>query len=335
MSIHAERPRLNRRDMLILGVVLLAVPLEGNAQSERVRRIGVLATFQSADPQGAKLLQALREGLRDHGLMEGRNLEIVTRYAASESRPVGELAKDLAQHQVELIVAHGTPAVQAVSRAVQHLPVVFATIGDPVAAGLVKSLAEPGGNITGLSLVASDLGHKRLEMLKEVIPGVKQVAMLWNPANASLVSQVKEAEAAAGLLGIALRPLPVERPSDLGPAIDGARQVGVDAVISTSDSIQVNHRAEIIRRAMEHRMPVIAEYQEVVESGALLSYGPSREDNWRRAAAYISKILNGAKPGELPIEQPSKYELFVNLKTAQALGIDLSPILFRADAVIE
>jgi putative ABC transport system substrate-binding protein len=212
---------------------------------------------------------------------------------------------------------------------------VFATIGDPVAAGLVASLAEPGGNITGLSLVASDLGHKRLEMLKEVIPGVKKVAILSNPANASLASQVKEADAAARHLGIELRPLAVERISDLVPAIDSAKQALVDAIITTSDSIQINHRAEIIKRAMEHRIPVIAEYQEVVESGALLSYGPSRKDNWRRAAAYVSKILRGAKPGELPIEQPSKYELFVNLKTAEALDIDLSPVLFRADEVIE
>jgi putative tryptophan/tyrosine transport system substrate-binding protein len=335
MRQRAEGSGMRWFQLTFLGLLLLACPNDSSAQPDRTRRIGVLATFEAKDVQGAKLLRALREGLQDQGWIEGQNLEIVMRFSASDPRSVGVLAEELAQQNVELVVSHGTPAVQAARRAVPNIPIVFATIGDPVAAGLVDSLARPGGNVTGLSLVASDLGHKRLEMLKEVVPGAKQVAILWNPTNASLASQVKEADTAARLLGLELIPISVERAPDLRPAVDRAKQAGVGAIITTSDSLQVNHRADIIKQAMEHNIPVVAEYREVVEAGALLSYGPSREDNWRRAAAYVSKILRGATPSDLPIEQPAKYELVVNLRTAQALGIDLSPVLFRADDVLE
>jgi putative ABC transport system substrate-binding protein len=234
-----------------------------------------------------------------------------------------------------LIVTHGTPATQAVKEAAGKLPIVFATIGDPVGVGLVASLAKPGGNITGLSLLASDLSRKRLEMLKEILPRVTRVALLSNPANASLSLQLDEAAAAARLLNLELQAIPVQHDRDWEQGIETAAKSRIDAILTTSDSLQVNRRVEIVGRAMAYRIPVIAEYREVVLAGAVFSYGPSREDNWRRAASYVARILSGEKPADMPVEQPSRYHLAVNLRSARALDIDISSLLFRADEVIE
>jgi putative tryptophan/tyrosine transport system substrate-binding protein len=326
---------MRRRDLLALGLAAVVRPCTAQAQQGSVRRIGILVTFDVADPEGVALLRAFREGLQQHGWREGRDLRIEVRHSGSNSRQVRALANELSEAGVELIVTHGTPTTQAVKEAVEHLPVIFATIGDPVGAGLVASLAKPGGNLTGLSLLASDLGRKRLEMLKEILPGATRVALLTNPANASLLMQVNEVTAAARLLGLELQSISVQQDSDLAQGIEAAAESRADAIITTSDSLQVNRRVHIIERATAHRIPIIAEYREVVLAGALFSYGPSREDNWRRASTYVSRILKGEKAADLPVEQPSAFHLAVNVRTARALSIDVSSLLFRTDEVID
>ena len=237
---------------------------------------------------------------------------------------------------MDVVVTHGTPAVQALQKASPAVAIVFATIGDPVGAGIVDSLARPGGNVTGLSLIATDLGTKRLEILKEALPHLRRVAMLSNPANASLVLQVSETEAAARLLGVQFKAIAVKSSDDLETGVEAALAVRADAIITTSDSIQVSERARIVELAMRNRLPVIGEFREIAGAGALLSYGPNRVDMWRRAGDYVDKILKGARPNDLPIEQPTRFELLINLKTAKALGLEVPPtLLARADEVIE
>ncbi|MFC5084862.1 ABC transporter substrate-binding protein [Microvirga arabica] len=280
------------------------------------------------------MLKALRDGLQEHGFTVPRNLQIEIRHSGVPAQ-ISAFAAELVQAGVELIVTHGTPAVEAVKKAAESLPIVFATIGDPVGAGLVQSLRRPGGNITGLSILASDLSHKRLEIVKETMPRLKRVAMLSNPSNESLNVQLAETVAAARMLGLELQSIPVQHARELESAVSTAASAHADAIIITSDSIQMNRRTEIVERAMSHRIPAISEYREIALAGALLSYGPSREDCWRRAASYVARILHGANPGDLPVEQPSKYNLVINLRTVRALGVDVSPLLFRADEVIE
>jgi len=328
---------MRRRDLLVLGSAAFAYPSVAFAQMpDRVRRVGVLATFEAGDPQGEILIERLRSGLKTYGWTEGNNLHIELRYTGPNPARLEPLAAELARASVELIVTHGTPAAYAMKKAAANLPIVLATIGDPVGAGLAESLARPGGNITGFSLIASDLSRKRLEILKEAVPRASRVALLSNPRNASLVLQVKEAEAAAQIIGLELQLLPVQDVRDLEPSIKAAAEGRANAIITTSDNIQVIQRAQIVNLAMGYQIPVIAEYREIAEAGALLSYGPSRQDSWLRAAAYVDKILDGAKAADLPIEQPSRFELVINLKSARNLSLEISPyLLSRADEVIE
>jgi len=259
------------------------------------------------------------------------------RYAGTNLAQLPALAAELIhQGNVEVLVTHGTPPVQAAQRASNVLPIVFATIGDPVGAGIVASLARPGGNVTGLSLIATDLGAKRLEILKETLPRLNCVAMLWNPNNASLALQFKETQAAAQVLGLQFQSLPATTLDDFEPSIKTAANARCDAVISTSDTIQISQRAKIIATAIRHGLPVIGEFREIADAGAILSYGPSRADMWRRATEYVDKILKGTRAGDLPVEQPTRFDLVINLKTAKTLGLEIPPtLLARADEVIE
>ncbi len=328
---------MRRRDLLI--AVLMPFVWSGHcpAQSQPdVRRIGLLSTLEPGDPQGRVLIEAFKEGLRERGWIIGRNLIIEERYTGARTQLLGQYASELVQSKVELIVTHGTPPVEAARKVAPSLPIVFATIGDPVGAGLVASLSRPGGNITGLSLLASDLSTKRLELMKETIPSLDRVAMLWNPANASLALQLRETEVAARSMGIGLISLPVQAAADLDPAIKDAYEQRAGAIITTSDNMQVSRRMQIVESAMQYKLPVIAEYREIAEAGALLSYGPSRKDSWRRSAAYVDRILRGSAPADLPVEQPARFELVLNRKSAKRLSIEPPrTILVRADEVIE
>src|SRR6266478_2018291 len=331
--------QLKRRDFItLLGGAAAAWPLAARAQqSDRLRRIGVLAVFEIDDPQGQALIKSLRGGLEQRGLIEGRNISMEIRYAGTNLARLPALAAELIhQGDVEVIVTHGTPPVQAAQRASNVLPIVFATIGDPVGAGIVTNLARPGGNVTGLSLIATDLGAKRLEILKETLPRLNCVAMLWNPNNASLALQFKETQAAAQVLGLQFQSLPATTLDDFEPSIKAAANARCDAVISTSDTIQISQRAKIVATAIRHGLPVIGEFREIADAGAILSYDPSRADMWRRAAEYVDKILKGTKAGDLPVEQPTRFDLVINVKTAKALGLPIPPtLLARADEVIE
>ena len=323
--------------MALLGGATAAWPLAARAQqAERMRRIGILAVFEIDDPQGQALIKSFRTGLQQRGLIEGRNTSIEIRYAGTNLARLPALAGELIQANVEVIVTHGTPPVLAAQRASNVIPVVFATIGDPVGAGIVNSLARPGGSVTGFSLIATDLSAKRLEILREALPHLSRVAMLWNPDNVSLALQFKEAEAAARTLGIQFQSLPAKTVDDIEPSIKAAANARCDAVISTSDTMQISHRTQIITTAMRHGLPVIGEFREIAAAGAIVSYGPSRVDMWRRAAEYVDKILKGTKAGDLPVEQPTRFDLVINLKASRALGLNVPPTLIaRADEVIE
>jgi putative ABC transport system substrate-binding protein len=281
-------------------------------------------------------ITSLQTGLVQNGWVEGQNIEIIIRYANGNLDRLAALANELVRASVEVIVTNGTPPVKAVRNASSEMPVVFATIGDPVGAGVAASLARPGGSSTGLSLIATDLARKLLELIKEAIPGLSRVAMLWDPSNESLALQFKQTEEAAKLLGLTIHSLPVKAANQFRTAIQTAVAAHADALITTSDAVQIGQRALIAESATQSGLPLVGEFREIAEAGAVLSYGPNRSDMWRRAADYVDKILRGTKPADLPIEQPTRFEFILNIKAAKALGLKIDPMLLaRADEVIE
>jgi ABC-type uncharacterized transport system substrate-binding protein len=319
--------------VLILSLTLVPRAAEPQ-QPGKVQRVGVLMLASlSARPQQ---WEAFRQGLREHGYVEGQNILLEFRSAEGKLYRLAELAAELIQTKVDVIVASGTEASQAAKKATGTIPVVMSNTGDPVGAGIVANLARPGGNITGLSLLATELSAKRLELLKETLPKLARVAVLWNPSNASVVLKFKETEAAARVLGVQLQSLQVQRPSDLESAFQAASHARTDALVTADDQFLSSQRVQIVGLAMRHRLPMASEFREFAVAGGLISYGPSLTDLARRAAVYVDKILKGAKPGDLPIQQPTKFELVVNLKTAKALGLTIpQTLLQRADQVIE
>jgi putative ABC transport system substrate-binding protein len=242
----------------------------------------------------------------------------------------------LVRHNVDIITAMGTLAPLAAKRATSTIPIVMTTAGDPLGSGLVTSLARPGGNVTGLSLMAPDLGGKRLELLKEVLPGVFRVGILWNAANPYSALVFKETESAARLLGIEIQSIEVRSPDDFDGALAASTRLLVGALITVEDPLTVGHRKRIADFAASNRLPAIYGLREFVDAGGLMAYGAHLADLQRRAAGYVDKIIKGAKPADLPVEQPTKFELVINLKTAKALGLEVPPtLLARADEVIE
>ncbi|MGB9051916.1 MAG: ABC transporter substrate-binding protein [Pseudolabrys sp.] len=245
------------------------------------------------------------------------------------------LATELVRMNVDVILTAGTESIDAARKATSTIPIVMATVGDPVAAGFVSSLAQPLGNVTGLSLLATELSAKRLALLKETLPRIKKLAM-WNPNNASVVLKSKEIEAAARVLGIQMQSLQIRNAEDVEKILQPAALANVDAVITTEDALQLIYRDRIIALARQVGIPVAAEFDEFARAGALTSYGPSVIDLWRRAVGYVDKILKGFKPADIPVEQPTRFELVINLKTAKALGLTVPPSrLTRAHEVIE
>jgi putative ABC transport system substrate-binding protein len=284
----------------------------------------------------ANLIKPFREGFRELGYEEGRNLEIVFRWAEGKYERFPALVAELLAAKVDVIVTAGTPATLAVKNTTLTVPLVMIAVGDPVGTGIVPSLAQPGGNITGLSSIAPDLEGKRLQLLREVVPTVSHVAFFLNPSNAFHAVSVRQARAAADALGIKLQPHEVRKTEDLEVAFASIIKERPGGLLILADRVFLHNRKRLMDFANGHRLPTVNAYRELVEAGGLMSYGPSYEDMHRRAAIYVHKILKGIRPAELPIEQPTKFNLLINLKAAKGLGIDPSPMLLaRADEVIE
>ena len=316
---------------------LLAAPLAAEAQPEpRNARIGYLATNLATTPH---LQDAFRQGLRDLGYVEGRNLVIEYRSAEGKSDRLAVLAAELVALNIDVIVAPGTPQALAAKQATRTLPIVFATAADPVGSGLVTSLARPGGNVTGLSILAPALVGKRLELLTQALPGVSRVAVLWQPGGHDERTDndiLKEAGVAARVLGVRLQFVEARGPADFDRAFSDMTRARAGALTVLTGIMFLNERRRLVDLTAKNRLPAVYGGRDFVDAGGLLSYGPNLDDLYRRAATYVDNILKGAKPGDLPVEQPTKFELVINLKTAKALGLTIPPsLLQRADQVIE
>ena len=319
---------------LIAALALLVTPLAAVAQRpSTVHRIGLL--WNSSPAFTHHFLEAFRHGLHERGYVEGTHFTIESRYAEGDPARLPGLAAELVGLPVAVIVTAGAQAIQAVKQATSTIPVVIAASSDPVETGFVTSLARPGENLTGLSLSAPELSGKRLELLKEAVPAIAHVAVLANPANPSTAAQMRETGRAAQALQVQLHLVEVRGPHELDHAFSAIRSVPADALLVLLDPLFMQQRARLVELTATSRLPAMYGFREDVEMGALMAYGPSFPDMWRRAATYVDKILKGAKPGDLPVEQPTKYELILNLKTAKALGITLPPtLLILADEVM-
>jgi putative tryptophan/tyrosine transport system substrate-binding protein len=327
---------MRRRDFItFLGGAAAAWPLMVHAQhGGKIPRVGFMGNSTAA--LEANLIGPFREGLREHGYEEGRNVEIVFRWAEGRYERFPALIAELIAANVDVIVTAGTPATLAVKKATSTVPVVMAAVGDPVGTGIVPNLARPGGNITGLSAIAPDLEGKRLELLREVVPHLAHVAFFLNPANEFHTLSMRQALAAAQALKIKLQPREVRKSEDLDAAFASTVKEKPDGLLILADRIFLHNRQRMMDFATQQRLPSVNAYHELVEAGGLMSYGPSYEDMHRRAAIYVDKILKGSKPADLPIEQPTKFTLILNLKAAKALGLTVPPsLLARADEVIE
>ena len=319
----------------IVALGLLAAPLAAGAQQPgKVPRIG----FLSADvPAGiSDLMEAFQQGLRDLGYAEGQNIVIVYRFAQGNMNRLPDLAAELVRLKVDVIVAAATPAAQAAKSAAGPIPVVFTTVGDPVASGLVRTIAQPGGNVTGLSIIAAELAGKRLELLKELVPRASRVAVLWDPGQPAGAPILKETEAAARSLGLQVQLVEARGPDDFQNALSTIKRVRAGGLVVLPSFLFTAHRYRLADLLIRERVPAVFLRREFVEAGGLMSYSPSFADQYRRAATYVDKILKGAKPADLPVEQPTRFELVINMKTAKALGLTIPPsILVRADQVIQ
>ncbi len=321
----------------IIVLAILAVPFFAEAQAGKAPRIGMLQSGAAPTPgQPSPLLDAFRGGLRELGYVEGQN--VVTEYRWSEGRDerLAELAADLVRLNVAVIVTAGAPAARAAKAATSTIPIVMAFVGDPVGLGIVSSLARPGANVTGLSLLDADLDGKRIELLKEAVPGLTRLAILWSANDPGMTLGFSRVQAAAQALGLALQSLAVREPGEFPGAFQAAGAGRAEALIVTAQPFTVRHRTQILDLAAKQRLPAMYTLGSFVDAGGLMAYGPSLADLYRRAATYVDRILKGAKPTDLPVEQPTKFELLINLKTAKALGLTLpQSLLLRADRVIE
>jgi putative tryptophan/tyrosine transport system substrate-binding protein len=324
---------MRRREFaaLIGGVgLLLAVKVRRarGQQSVKIPRIGII--------DDSPIWNAFRHGLRDLGYLEGGNIAFDYEYGDGVPERLAEAAAALVRRPVDVIATYATPASLAAKQATTTIPIVMISIGDPVRAGLVPSLARPGGNITGNTILGPDIGAKRLQILKEAIPTISRVAFLWNPDNASNVLQFEEIQAAAPTLGVTVISVSVSSRIEFETAFAAMMKERPDAFAMTAEPFHQTHIAWIMDFMARNRLPAAYQLSETVRAGGLMSYGASQPDLFRRAAGYVHKILQGTKPADLPVELPTKFDLAVNLKTAKALGLELSPtFIARADEVIE
>lgn len=327
---------MRRRALIaaMIGGAAIGWPLRALAQQREARVIGLLSPFTRA--QTELWHTAFREGLRQLGWVEGANVRFEHRYADGQSERLPELVADLLNAKPEVILASVTPDALAAAKATMAIPIVMASPGDPVATGLIASLARPGGNVTGLTQVSTDLAGKRLQLLKEVAPGISRVAVLWNPQDTISTLTWQQIQQPARELSLELHSLEVSKDNEFAAAFARAVEARDNALLGLPGPIFVVNERRIADFALKHRLPSMFHLPEFVQVGGLLSYGPDRADLFRRAATYVDKILKGAKPGDLPVEQASKFQLVINLQTAKALGLTVpQSILQRADEVIE
>jgi putative ABC transport system substrate-binding protein len=328
---------MNRRSFVgTLGLGFLVAPFVAEAQqAAKVARIGYLAGNLAANPPQH---EAFRQGLRDLGNVEGRNVVIEYRYAEGRFERLPALAAELVGLKVDVIVTSDTPAALAAKQATRTVPIVFSFAVDPVTSGLVTSLARPGGNVTGLATLVPELVGKRLEQLTQAVPGVSRVSVLWQPGSQGGRTEkdmLKGAEVAGRGLGVPLQFVEARGPADFDRAFSDMTRAHAGALTVLGSAMFFNERRRLVALAAKHRLPAMYGLREYVDAGGLMSYGPNVADLFRRAATYVDKILKGAKPGDLPVEQPTKFDLVINLKTAKALGLTIPPsLLGRADEVI-
>jgi putative tryptophan/tyrosine transport system substrate-binding protein len=328
---------MDRRRFLLTSLAgALAAPRAAEAQQPgKVYRVGIL-TNKASDPAEARLWQAFRSGLRERGWIEGQNILIEFRAAEGNTARLPELAADLVRLKVDLIVARASIWVQPAKEATSSIPIVFLTHADPVGTGHVASLARPGGNITGLAVLMTDLAPKGLELLVSAVPVAKRIAVLWNPDAPSHTPALKALEDAGRPLRVQLQAVGARTAPELEGAFAAMARARAQAVLVLATAIFLAERQRVAELAIKHRLPTMSNFKDAVEAGGLMSYSPNWDDLYRRGAIYVDKILKGAKPADLPVEQATKFELVINLKTAKALGLTIPPsLLARVDQVIE
>ena len=323
-----------RQFITLLGGAAIAWPLVARAQQPaKVPTVGFLGP--NTRPAASEWVAEFVRGLRELGWIDGRSVAIEYRWAEGREERFAEIAAELVRLKADVIVTSGTQAVMASKNATSVIPIVFATAGDPVGSGLVASLARPGGNVTGLATLANELAGKRLELLREVVPSLRRLAIMGNVGNPYIMLELDEVRAAARMLGLEAITLEIRRAQDLASAFEALKS-GADALYVCTDALVNTHRIRINIAALGERLPTMHGSRDFVEAGGLMSYGPNFPDMFRRTADYVDKILRGAKPGDLPVEQPTKFDLVVNLTTAKALRLEIPPtLLTRADEVLE
>jgi putative tryptophan/tyrosine transport system substrate-binding protein len=319
---------------VVLGALLLAFSIPAEAQqTKKAPRIGYLTTTFASEVTGR--VDALRHGLRQLGYLEGKNIAIEYRHGEGKPDRLPALVGELIDLKVDLIVTHGFPPARAAKQATTTIPIVMAVIGDAVGAGLVASLARPGGNITGLTSISSELYGKRLELLKEISPKVSRVAILSSEASPATEIAMNEIKTAANALGVQLQILPIRGPNDLESSYDAAIKAGAGALIVLQGPLTSSYRKRIVELSAKNRLLATYHESEFPDAGGLMSYGVSYSDMYRRVAVFVDKILKGIKPGDIPVEQPTKFEFVINLKAAKQIGLTIPPnVLARADRVI-
>ena len=322
---------MNRRAFLVGAAAPLVAPLGVEAQpAGKLFRVGYLSTAGS-------VFEPFRQGLRELGYVEGQNLMLETRLAHGRLDRLSALAAELVRTRPDVIAAVSSPAIRATRQATTTIPIVMAFSGvDPVKAGFVASLNRPGGNVTGITMLAPELSAKRLDVLKQALPGTKRVGVLAYQSNPGTAEQLKAVESAAMRAGVTVHPVYVQQPDRYDELFASLGQKRIDAILVLSDTVLSNDRTEIVQSAMRHRLPTVFDFKESAEAGGIVSYGVNNLDLYRQAARFVDRLLKGTKPGDLPVEQPTKFELVINLKTAKALGLTIPPsLLQRADQVIE
>jgi putative tryptophan/tyrosine transport system substrate-binding protein len=326
-----------KKKIMVLTLCAILLALCASAEAQQTKKIPRIGYVSSGDPSTEPRLATFRRGLRDLGYIEGKNIQVEYRYVEGKPGPVEGLVTELVQLKVDVLVIGYLPAIHAAKQATKTIPIVMVTVVDPVANGIVDSLARPGGNITGVTRLTRDLKKQRLELLKEVVPRISRVGILWNAGNENAGLAFKEYETAAQPLKIPLQSLTVRGPHpDFESTFQAAAKERVSGLVTIRDALFNRYRKRIADRAIKNRQPSIYEGSEYVEDGGLMSYAASDAESYRRAATYVDKILKGAKPADLPVEQPAKFELVINLKAAKQIGLTIPPkVLARADKVFK
>jgi putative ABC transport system substrate-binding protein len=329
---------MKRREFItLLGGAAAMWPHVARAQQpDRLRRIGILMPLGESDPEAQRRIAAFTRTLRQIGWVERQSVVFETRFGDGKPERLRALAVALVEANVDVIVTQASESIDALRMATTSIPIVMASVGDAVGSGYVASLAHPGGNITGLTLMATDQSAKRLQLIKELSPAIVRVAVLSNANAAGHRLQLKEMESATVTLGLVLQSLAVQTAGDIDTALRAAKEANAQAVVTMDDPMIQSQRVQIAEFGLREHLPVMGEFRPLSDAGAVMSYGPNHIDMWKRAAAFVDKILNGAKPAELAVEQPTKFELVINLKTAKVIGLTVPPMLLvAADEVIE